>query len=80
MDPMTYVFKGAGFGLTKVGDAMAGLKGLGTIEIPPLLDNVFTLPKAPYACPTARSTSPRARHSRRARSDSRTARSDSRRE
>ncbi|MER5553569.1 hypothetical protein ABT001_18190 [Streptomyces sp. NPDC002793] len=45
VDPMTYVFKGAGFGLTKVGDAMAGLKGLGTIEIPPLPDNVFTLPE-----------------------------------
>ncbi|MEU5715721.1 hypothetical protein AB0G71_08000 [Streptomyces sp. NPDC020403] len=44
VDPMTYVFKGAGFGLTKVGDAMTGLKGLGTIEIPPLPDNVFTLP------------------------------------
>ncbi|MFE9723665.1 hypothetical protein ACFYQ5_08730 [Streptomyces sp. NPDC005794] len=45
VDPMTYVFKGAGFGLTKVGDAMAGLKGLGTVEIPPLPDNVFTLPE-----------------------------------
>ncbi|MEU1215741.1 hypothetical protein ABZ424_25740 [Streptomyces sp. NPDC005790] len=45
VDPMTYIFKGAGFGLTKVGDAMAGLKGLGTIEIPPLPDNVFTLPE-----------------------------------
>ncbi|MEU0146371.1 hypothetical protein ABZ119_10480 [Streptomyces sp. NPDC006288] len=45
VDPMTYVFKGAGFGLTKIGDAMTGLKGLGTIEIPPLPDNVFTLPE-----------------------------------
>ncbi|MFC8590704.1 hypothetical protein [Streptomyces atroolivaceus] len=45
VDPMTYVFKGAGFSLTKIGDAMAGLKGLGTIEIPPLPDNVFTLPE-----------------------------------
>ncbi|MEU1211267.1 hypothetical protein ABZ424_02140 [Streptomyces sp. NPDC005790] len=45
VDPMTYIFKGTGFGLTKIGDAMAGLKGLGTIEIPPLPDNVFTLPE-----------------------------------
>ncbi|MEV2243764.1 hypothetical protein [Streptomyces sp. NPDC049970] len=45
VDPMTYVFKGAGFGLTKIGDAMTGLKGLGAVEIPPLPDNVFTLPE-----------------------------------
>ncbi|MFD9755408.1 hypothetical protein [[Kitasatospora] papulosa] len=42
---MTYIFKGAGFGLRKIGDVMTGLKGLGTIEIPPLPDNVFTLPE-----------------------------------
>ncbi|HWU09288.1 MAG TPA: hypothetical protein VN520_23385, partial [Streptomyces sp.] len=51
VDPMTYVFKGAGFGLTKVGDAMAGLKGLGTVEIPPLPDNVFTLPEGAVRLP-----------------------------
>ncbi|MFD4032141.1 hypothetical protein ACFWVP_16860 [Streptomyces sp. NPDC058637] len=45
VDPMTYVFKGAGFGMSKIGDAMTGLKGLGTVEIPPLPDNVFTLPE-----------------------------------
>ncbi|MFE4212082.1 hypothetical protein [Streptomyces sp. NPDC056844] len=45
VDPMTYIFKGAGFGLTKIGDVMTGLKGLGTVEIPPLPDNVFTLPE-----------------------------------
>ncbi|MEV3928294.1 hypothetical protein [Streptomyces sp. NPDC049944] len=51
VDPMTYIFKGASFGLTKVGDAMAGLKGLGTIEIPPLPDNVFTLPEGAVRLP-----------------------------
>ncbi|MEU4260524.1 hypothetical protein ACYCCF_09960 [Streptomyces argenteolus] len=45
VDPMTYVFKGAGFGMSKIGDAMTGLKGLGAVEIPPLPDNVFTLPE-----------------------------------
>ncbi|MGW4234750.1 hypothetical protein ACWEF9_36705 [Streptomyces sp. NPDC004980] len=45
VDPMTYIFKGAGFGMSKIGDAMTGLKGLGTVEIPPLPDNVFTLPE-----------------------------------
>ncbi|MEV7476731.1 hypothetical protein [Streptomyces halstedii] len=44
VDPMTYVFKGAGVGLSKIGDVMAGLKNLGKIEIPPLPDNVLTLP------------------------------------
>ncbi|WP_031089404.1 hypothetical protein [Streptomyces sp. NRRL WC-3549] len=44
VDPMTYVFKGAGAGLSKIGDVMAGLKNLGKIETPPLPDNVFTLP------------------------------------
>ncbi|MFF2726517.1 hypothetical protein ACFVS9_01235 [Streptomyces sp. NPDC058008] len=51
VDPMTYVFKGAGFGLTKIGDAMAGLKGLGAVEIPPLPDNVFTLPEGAVRLP-----------------------------
>ncbi|MFJ8883799.1 hypothetical protein ACIRJR_10345 [Streptomyces sp. NPDC102402] len=51
VDPMTYIFKGAGFGLTKIGDAMTGLKGLGTIEIPPLPDNVFTLPEGAVRLP-----------------------------
>ncbi|MER6718538.1 hypothetical protein [Streptomyces halstedii] len=44
VDPMTYVFKGAGVGLSKIGDVMAGLKNLGKVEIPPLPDNVLTLP------------------------------------
>ncbi|MGP3752579.1 hypothetical protein [Streptomyces sp. IBSNAI001] len=51
VDPMTYIFKGAGFGLTKIGDVMTGLKGLGTIEIPPLPDNVFTLPEGALRLP-----------------------------
>ncbi|WP_406148904.1 hypothetical protein [Streptomyces sp. NBC_01012] len=51
VDPMTYVFKGAGFGLTKIGNVMTGLKGLGTIEIPPLPDNVFTLPEGAVRLP-----------------------------
>ncbi|MEU5367832.1 hypothetical protein ABZ362_02365 [Streptomyces sp. NPDC005951] len=45
VDPTTYLFKGAGAGLTKISDVMAGLKGSGAVEIPPLPDNIYTLPE-----------------------------------
>ncbi|WP_329196165.1 hypothetical protein [Streptomyces sp. NBC_01435] len=51
VDPMTYVFKGAGVGLRKVGDVMAGLKGLGRVEFPPLPDHVITLPEGTLKLP-----------------------------
>ncbi|MFE6662755.1 hypothetical protein ACFVFH_04205 [Streptomyces sp. NPDC057697] len=51
VDPMTYVFKGAGAGLRKVGDVMAGLKGLGRVEFPPLPDHVITLPEGTVRLP-----------------------------
>ncbi|MFH8516764.1 hypothetical protein ACH4CE_16910 [Streptomyces gelaticus] len=51
VDPMTYVFKGAGAGLTRIGDAMAGLKGLGTIDLPPLPDHVVTVPEGTLKLP-----------------------------
>ncbi|THA55947.1 hypothetical protein [Streptomyces sp. A1136] len=44
IDPMTYVFKGAGAGLSKIGDVMAGLKGIGKIEIPKISEGAFALP------------------------------------
>nr|WP_240678933.1 hypothetical protein [Streptomyces sp. SID4937] len=44
IDPMTYLFKGAGAGLTKISDVMAGLKGMGNIEIPTLPPGTITLP------------------------------------
>ncbi|MGW0963774.1 hypothetical protein ACWD4K_33260, partial [Streptomyces gelaticus] len=51
VDPMTYVFKGAGAGLTRIGDAMAGLKGMGTIDLPPLPDHVITVPEGTLKLP-----------------------------
>ncbi|SCF82318.1 hypothetical protein GA0115255_107695, partial [Streptomyces sp. Ncost-T6T-2b] len=45
VDPTTYLFKGAGAGLTKISDVMADLKGSGAVEIPPLPDNIYTLPE-----------------------------------
>ncbi|WP_257138528.1 hypothetical protein [Streptomyces sp. rh34] len=43
-DPTTYLFKGASTGLTKISDVMAGLKGMGNVEIPPLPPGAITLP------------------------------------
>ncbi|WP_257895041.1 hypothetical protein [Streptomyces anulatus] len=43
-DPTTYLFKGAGAGLTKISDVMAGLRGTGNIEIPSLPPGAITLP------------------------------------
>ncbi|MFI5656572.1 hypothetical protein ACIA71_35760 [Streptomyces anulatus] len=44
VDPTTYLFKGAGAGLTKISDVMAGLRGTGSIEIPALPPGAITLP------------------------------------
>ncbi|MFI1934870.1 hypothetical protein [Streptomyces sp. NPDC020330] len=43
-DPTTYLFKGASSGLTKISDVMAGLRGTGNVEIPPLPPGTITLP------------------------------------
>ncbi|MFE1855632.1 ADP-ribosyltransferase, partial [Streptomyces sp. NPDC059489] len=44
IDPMTYVAKGAGAGLSKIGDISKALKGVGNIEIPKLPDGSVHLP------------------------------------
>ncbi|WP_326792612.1 protein phosphatase [Streptomyces sp. NBC_00841] len=44
IDPMTYIAKGAGAGISKIGDIAKGLKGIGNIEIPKLPDGSFQLP------------------------------------
>ncbi|NBM18476.1 hypothetical protein [Streptomyces sp. GC420] len=51
IDPTTYLFKGAGAGLSKIGDVMAGLKGMGKIDIPPMPDNVVSLPEGSFKLP-----------------------------
>ncbi|MDQ0788945.1 hypothetical protein [Streptomyces sp. B3I8] len=51
IDPMTYVMKGAGAGLSKIGDISKALKGVGNIEIPKLPDNAFTLPEGATKLP-----------------------------
>ncbi|MEV6183976.1 hypothetical protein AB0M07_44490, partial [Streptomyces sp. NPDC052015] len=45
IDPMTYIARGAGAGLSRIGDITAALKGVGNVEIPRLPDNAITLPE-----------------------------------
>jgi hypothetical protein len=52
VDPMTYVFKGTGAGMSKIGDVMAGLKGLGRIDIPKInVDAAIALPEGAVHLP-----------------------------
>ncbi|MFJ7998763.1 hypothetical protein ACIQ7D_16700 [Streptomyces sp. NPDC096310] len=51
IDPMTYVFKGAGAGISKIGDVMAGLKGMGKFEIPRIDEGAFSLPEGAMELP-----------------------------
>ncbi|WP_204165951.1 hypothetical protein [Streptomyces sp. NEAU-S7GS2] len=51
VDPMTYVIKGAGAGLSKVGDVMAHLKGLGHVEVPKISEGAYSLPEGAAKMP-----------------------------
>ncbi|MEU9318844.1 hypothetical protein [Streptomyces sp. NPDC048295] len=52
VDPMTYVFKGAGAGLSKISDVMAGLKGMGKFEVPSIdVDGAIALPEGAVRLP-----------------------------
>ncbi|WP_046777888.1 hypothetical protein [Streptomyces yangpuensis] len=52
IDPMTYIFKGAGAGFSKIGDVMAGLKGMGKFEVPDInLDGAVALPEGAIHLP-----------------------------
>ncbi|MGR4881838.1 hypothetical protein ACIPUC_20935 [Streptomyces sp. LARHCF249] len=49
---MTYIMKGAGAGITKAGDVMAALKGLGKIEAPNInIDGAIALPEGAVHLP-----------------------------
>ncbi|MGW2270884.1 hypothetical protein [Streptomyces yangpuensis] len=52
IDPMTYIFKGAGAGISKIGDVMASLRGMGKIEAPSInLDGAIALPDGAVMLP-----------------------------
>ncbi|OII61655.1 hypothetical protein BJP40_31125 [Streptomyces sp. CC53] len=52
VDPMTYLSKGAGAGVVKIGDIMTGLKGAGALDIPSInLDGALALPDGARVLP-----------------------------
>ncbi|MES9507928.1 ADP-ribosyltransferase [Streptomyces sp. NPDC000609] len=58
IDPMTYIAKGAGAGLSKIGDITKGLKGIGNIEIPKLPDGSVQLPDGRFLEPNGNLVAP----------------------
>ncbi|MEU0196982.1 MULTISPECIES: ADP-ribosyltransferase [unclassified Streptomyces] len=58
IDPMTYIAKGAGAGLSKIGDIAKGLKGVGNIDIPTLPDGSVHLPDGHQLAPNGNLVSP----------------------
>ncbi|KOX02501.1 hypothetical protein ADK65_07680, partial [Streptomyces sp. NRRL B-1140] len=58
IDPMTYIAKGAGAGLSKIGDITKGLKGVGTIDIPTLPDGSVHLPDGHQLAPNGNLITP----------------------
>ncbi len=51
VDPITYVAKAAGAGLSKIGDISKGLRGVGAIHVPPLPEGAFSLPEGSLTLP-----------------------------
>ncbi|MFD9358448.1 hypothetical protein [Streptomyces sp. NPDC060031] len=51
IDPMAYVFRGAGAGISKIGDVVTGLRGLGKIDIAPFPEGTIALPEGALKLP-----------------------------
>ncbi|MFI9030777.1 hypothetical protein ACIGQF_35840, partial [Streptomyces sp. NPDC053560] len=51
IDPMTYVAKGAGAGLSKIGDIAKSIKGIGKIDVPALPADAIKLPEGSLKLP-----------------------------
>ncbi|WP_411129737.1 hypothetical protein [Streptomyces sp. x-19] len=51
IDPMTYVFKGAGAGLSKIGDLIAHLKNAGHFQVPKISEGAYSLPEGATKLP-----------------------------
>ncbi|MGD3112459.1 hypothetical protein [Streptomyces sp. YGL11-2] len=51
IDPMTYVFKGAGAGLSKIGDLVAHLKDAGHLQVPKISEGAYSLPEGATKLP-----------------------------
>ena len=48
VDPTTYVFKGVGAGVSKIGDVAASLKDMGKFKVPPLPETAIMLPEGGF--------------------------------
>ncbi|MFI9030352.1 hypothetical protein [Streptomyces sp. NPDC053560] len=53
IDPMTYVGKAVGAGLSRIGDAVRNLRGIGRVEVPDLATDAARLPEDATRLPTA---------------------------
>ncbi|WP_369367107.1 ADP-ribosyltransferase [Streptomyces sp. CG4] len=51
IDPMTYVMKGAGAGLSKIGDIAKNIKGIGKIDLPTLPEGSVHIPEGSVNLP-----------------------------
>ncbi|MFG3495850.1 hypothetical protein [Streptomyces sp. NPDC047928] len=51
IDPATYLFQGAGASVSKIGDVMAGLKGMGDIKLPDIPVGTIELPQGALKLP-----------------------------
>ncbi|POX41731.1 hypothetical protein C3486_08510 [Streptomyces sp. Ru73] len=51
IDPMTYVGRAAGAGLSKIGDIAKSIRGIGKVDVPPLPDNAVELPEGTVHLP-----------------------------
>ncbi len=51
LDPATYLFKGASMGVSKIGDVLAGLRGMGRIDLPAFPEGTLTLPEGSFTLP-----------------------------
>ncbi|MGD3111547.1 hypothetical protein [Streptomyces sp. YGL11-2] len=51
IDPMTYVFKGAGAGISKIGDMMAHFKNAGHLQVPKISEGAYSLPEGAAKLP-----------------------------
>ncbi|KUL34926.1 hypothetical protein ADL22_29345 [Streptomyces sp. NRRL F-4489] len=51
IDPMTYLFKGAGTGVSKISDVMAHLKNTGHLQVPKISEGAFSLPEGAVKLP-----------------------------
>ncbi|MEK2474102.1 hypothetical protein [Streptomyces noursei] len=51
IDPMTYVFRGAGAGISKIGDVMAHFKNAGHFQVPKISEGAYSLPEGATKLP-----------------------------